>query len=269
VPRLSDPIPAAPPPGETTTVNPFAPPQSDPAAMVTPAPNPFAPPQSDATTTVTPAQSPFARPQSDAVTYPSTPRYDPNTYPNSGPIPVLPQQTAQYPVMGHPSGQFPVQNEPLPGERYPAAVLPGGEYHPSGPIPVLPPPSGPFPAQAPPSMYPAPRPRKPRNKPVMILTVALVFFVLASGALGTLWLVEQGNHKGTSSELQTVRDNLTKTQNDLKATRESEANASNAQHKAERDAEINKPCLDAARAFIRATNAADAQKRWDAMIDVC
>jgi uncharacterized protein (DUF3084 family) len=117
-------------------------------------------------------------------------------------------------------------------------------------------------------MFP-PAPRKPRNKPVMILTIAVVFFVLAAGALGTLWLVEQGNHKGTTSELQTVKDNLAKTKDELKTVQSDKDAALAARQRLERDAENSKPCITTAKAFIRATSAADADKLFDQLIDNC
>jgi hypothetical protein len=186
-----------------------------------------------------------------------------------------------------PSGQFPAQspyglpqfspsvppapavaysNEPVPGQQFPAAVLPGTDYdqHPSGPFPV--PHSEPFPVQQPPPMY---VPRKPRNKPVLVLSIAAVFFFLSTAALGTLWLIEKGDHKSTANELSSTQNSLTKTKDDLKSAEGREQAANVERQKTLKDIQAMQPCFNAAKAFLRASNEADANKAFDQLIDAC
>jgi hypothetical protein len=192
----------------------------------------------------------------------------------------------------HDQPPVPEAPQPLPGQQFPAAILPQSDYgtapHPtvnlpqsesfpaSGPFPVTGPPSGPFPVAGPPSEpfpvpqpYYPPQPGKPRNKPVIILTTLAILFFLGMGAFAALWLVEQGDHKGTNSELQTVQGNLTKTADELKTAQAQKTQADLEKQRALRDAEANKPCLDAAKGLIRALSDEEADKQYEAMIQKC
>jgi pentatricopeptide repeat protein len=84
-----------------------------------------------------------------------------------------------------------------------------------------------------------------------------------------LWLTEQGDHKGTSSELQTVKDNLAKTKDELKTSQDEKDKAVAARQRAERDAENSKDCLTAAKGLVRASSEEEADKLFDEMIDAC
>jgi uncharacterized protein (DUF3084 family) len=130
------------------------------------------------------------------------------------------------------------------------------------------PPSEPFAAQPQAPTY-QPAPAKPRNKAVITLTIAVVLLFLTSGALGTLWLVEQGNHKGTTSELQTVKNNLGKTTDELKTAQDEAAKSNVDKQRTIRDMENNKPCLDAAKAYVRSLSEAEANKNYDNLIKAC
>jgi hypothetical protein len=186
-----------------------------------------------------------------------------------------PSARASHQTVTYPTHQ---PREPQVGDQYPAAVLPGAqptavlagpEYPSSGPIPVSPP-SGPVPLPPPGQQVTAPySPRKPRNKAVVWLTTAVVFFVLAAGALGTLWLVEVGNHKGTSSELQTVQQNLDKTRSDLKTALSDKDTALAAKQRLERDIENNKPCLLAVKNMMHARTEDDFKKFADDVDQNC
>jgi hypothetical protein len=197
----------------------------------------------------------------------------------------------------HDQPAVPGAPQPLPGQQFPAAILPQSDYgtapHPTGPYPGGPqptvnlpqsepfpasgPPSGPFPAAGPPSEpFPAapqpnypPQPRKPRNKPVIILTTLAIVFFFGTGTFAALWLVEQGDHKGTSSELQTVQGNLTKTADELKTAQAQKTQADLEKQRVLRDAEATKPCLDAAKALIRAFSEEEADKQYEVMIQKC
>ncbi|RSM74347.1 hypothetical protein DMH04_40095 [Kibdelosporangium aridum] len=160
--------------------------------------------------------------------------------------------------------------QPLPGDQFPAAVLPQSPYvttdpqtpsqgapvqHPSGPLPTV--------------AYPAPAPRKPRNKPAIVMTVLAIVFFLASGAFGALWLVEQGDHKGTNSELQTVRSNLSKTTKQLEDTERERAGAVSDKQRAEQNSAATKPCLDAAKGTIRSISEDEFRKNFQEMVKQC
>ena len=151
---------------------------------------------------------------------------------------------------------------PFPGQQFPAAVLPTSEYPAAGdgqPEPVVFPPSGPFPAVQP----------KPRSRATTVLTVLAVVFFLGTGAFAALWLVEQGDHKGTTSQLETVRTDLTKTSDDLKNAEQARSQAESAKQRTQRDIEHTKPCLDSAKRFVRALTEADAEKQYDDMLLNC
>lgn len=160
--------------------------------------------------------------------------------------------------------------QPLPGDQVPAAVLPQSPY--AATTPQTPPqgmpvqhPSGPLPTAA----YPAPAPRKPRNKPAIVMTALAIVFLLAAGAFGALWLVEQGDHKGTNSELQTVRSNLSKTTKQLEDTEKERASAVADKQRAEQSSAATKPCLDAAKATIRALTEDEFRKNFQEMVKQC
>jgi hypothetical protein len=168
---------------------------------------------------------------------------------------------------------------PFPGQQYPAAILPQSGYrtepHPSGPQPAVTfPQNGPLPAAGPPSepfpVVPQPchQPRT-RNKPVIILAALAAALFLAMGTFAALWLVEQGDHKATSSELQTVQGNLTKTADELRTAQQQKSQADSEKQRALRDAEATKPCLDAAKALVRAFTDEEADKQYDVMIQEC
>jgi uncharacterized protein (DUF3084 family) len=120
-----------------------------------------------------------------------------------------------------------------------------------------------------PQPYHPPLPRKPRNKSVIILTTLAIAFFLGTGTFAALWLVEQGDHKGTSSELQTVQGNLTKTADELTTAQTQKTQADLEKQRALRDADASKPCLDAAKALIRAFSEEEAEKQYDAMVQKC
>jgi hypothetical protein len=186
----------------------------------------------------------------------------------------------------HDQPPVPEAPQPLPGQQFPAAILPRsehpagqhpGEQHPSEPFPVIGPSSRPFPMPGPvpvatgpfPQPYHPPQPRRPRNKPVIILASLAVAFFMAMGAFAALWLIEQGDHKGTSSELQTVQGNLTRTADELKTAQQQKSQADVEKQRALRDAEAAKPCLDAAKALVRAFSDEEADKHYEAMIQKC
>jgi hypothetical protein len=154
----------------------------------------------------------------------------------------------------------------LPGVQIPVAVIPGME--PSGPLPIAAPPSQPFPAMAPPQPY-VPVPPKPRNKAATLMVVLMVFFVLTTATLGTLYLVEVGDHKATSSDLQTTRDTLDKTKAELKTTQADKETAVAAKQRLERDAENSKPCLTAVKGMIHARTEDEFTKFADDVDRIC
>jgi uncharacterized protein (DUF3084 family) len=143
----------------------------------------------------------------------------------------------------------------------PIAVLPQSDYGPQQP------PSGPFPAMPP--QLPPPAPRKPRNTPMVVLTVTAIFFFLTTAALGTLWLIEIGDHKSTSSELSTAQGSLTKTRDDLKAAESKQQAADLERQKTLKDVQAMQPCYNAARALLRAASEDDAKKRFEELVDAC
>nr|WP_157527529.1 hypothetical protein [Kibdelosporangium sp. MJ126-NF4] len=99
--------------------------------------------------------------------------------------------------------------------------------------------------------------------------LAIVFF-LGTGAFATLWLVEQGDHKGTTSELETVRANLTKTADELRSAQQARSQADTEKQRAQRDMENVKPCLDSAKRFAQgAFSEAEAEKRFDDLMLNC
>jgi hypothetical protein len=179
-------------------------------------------------------------------------------------------QTVAYPGDPHEprvGDQFPAAV--LPGAPQPTAVLPGPGFPPSGPIPVAPQ-TGPIPVPPPSQPLPAPyAPRKPRNKAVVWLTAAVAFFVLVAGVLGALWLVEVGDHKGTTSELQSVRDNLENAKGELKTALADKDSATAAKQRLERDAENNKSCLTSVKAMVRADNEQEFKKLADEVYINC
>ncbi|MFD1050925.1 hypothetical protein ACFQ1S_38070, partial [Kibdelosporangium lantanae] len=106
-------------------------------------------------------------------------------------------------------------------------------------------------------------PRKPRNKAATLMAVLVVFFVLASGTLGTLYLVEVGDHKATASDLQITRDSLDRTRAELKTTQADKETALAAKQRLERDAENTKPCLTAVKGMIHARTEDEFKKFAD------
>ncbi|MCE7005587.1 hypothetical protein LWC34_22565 [Kibdelosporangium philippinense] len=186
--------------------------------------------------------------------------------PDDAPRPDLPPLTITPPQN---TAQQPVDTEwlPLPGEQFPAAVLPQSPYQEQQTPyqetnPYL---SGPLPAVG----YPAPVPRKPRNKPAIVMSALAIVFFLAAGALGALWLVEQGDHKGTSGELQTVQANLAKTAKRLEDTESERIKAVSDKQRAEQNAQATKPCTDAAKSVIRSINEEEFRKGFQEMVKQC
>ncbi|ONI76074.1 hypothetical protein ALI144C_35845 [Actinosynnema sp. ALI-1.44] len=180
------------------------------------------------------------------------------------------------------------QPPPSPGQQFPAAVLPTSDYqssgdskpptHNSGPTHLEPfSPSGSIPAQPaidvaqqfPPSQPFPTTQSTPRNKVMTALIVLAVIFFLGTGAFAALWLVEQGDHKGTTSELQTVRADLTKTADELKGAQQARSQSEADKQRLQRDVEHAKPCLDSAKRFVRALTDADADKQFDEMMINC
>src|SRR5690242_16449044 len=98
----------------------------------------------------------------------------------------------------------------------------GGGYDPgppSGGLPAQGYPSGPFPTQtygAPPPLPPKPR----RGNTMVALVVALVVLVGLAGTFTTLWLIESGNHRQTSSDLQNKEKELADSNSARKATQD-------------------------------------------------
>ncbi|MEV4317744.1 hypothetical protein [Actinocrispum sp. NPDC049592] len=217
-------------------------------------------------------------------------------YSSEPPQPGTPDVLLTVPYSNEPSQQttpgvpftVPYSSEPLPGQQFPAAVLPQtefGQQPPSQPFPAIPqvqpfpttpqsqpfpaqpttPQSQPFPAQQP---FPAP-PRKPRSKALVALSVAAAFFFLASAALGTLWLIEIGDHKSTANELHTTQASLTKAKDDLKSAEGREQAANTERQKSLKDVQNMQPCYNAAKAFMRANSEQEADKLFDQLIDAC
>jgi hypothetical protein len=149
------------------------------------------------------------------------------------------------------------EQRPVPGEQFPAAVLPQSEFGPKPPAVVHtgPPPPG--------------VPSAPRNKPMITLAVLAVLFFLTTTAFGAMWAIEQSDHKGTDSELRTVRDNLSKTTTELENARSLYSEATSDKLRVESNIKALQACVDAADAYLKATNEQDADKHYGAMLAEC
>jgi hypothetical protein len=145
----------------------------------------------------------------------------------------------------HPSG-------PLPGEQFPAAVLPQSDF---GTVVA-----GPPPPYVPPTA---------RNKPMITLAVLAVLFFLTTTAFGALWAIEQSDHKGTDSELRTVRDTLGKATTELETVRSRYSEATSDKLRVEANLKVVQACVAAAEAYIRATDEAEAEEHYDSMLEEC
>jgi hypothetical protein len=149
------------------------------------------------------------------------------------------------------------QGQPLPGEQYPAATLP-----PSEPFPAQSPPSDPFPPPGPPPPQFAAPPRKPRNKPAIVLAIVAAVFIAATGVLGTLFIVEQGDHKRTSGELGTVRD-------ELDSAKQSATHAADELKRKTARIDQMQGCVSAALKYLEARTEAEAETLFDNLYDSC
>lgn len=187
------------------------------------------------------------------------------------PAAVLP--TSGYPAAGdgraEPAAGAPVTTEPVFPQQFPPSQPFQAIDPPSQPFPVLGPPSQPVPVLGPPSQPLPAAQAKPRNRATTVFAVLAVVFFLGAGAFAALWLVEQGNHKGTSSELGTVRADLTKTADELKSAEQARSQAESAKQSTQRDLERTKPCLDSAKRLVRALTDAEAEKQYDEMMLNC
>lgn len=117
------------------------------------------------------------------------------------------------------------------------------------------------PAQMPePQSGPAPEPAAaPRGKAtVAFASIAVVFFLVAA-TFGTLWIIEHGDHKDTSSQLTTVRTEVEGERAKAKAaeakTQAAEAKtqeAVNEQQKLRKTNESMQACVNAGKAIVKA-----------------
>ncbi len=129
---------------------------------------------------------------------------------SAAPTPAYPVSSPAYPVSapGHPVSGYPVSGYPVSGPGYPVSA-PG--YPVSGPVPGL----------------AAAAPAKPRRTAVLVLSILMVVFLLAAGALGGLYVAKASAYQrqartlsASNAKVDTQKNQLDSLQQQLKSTQD-------------------------------------------------